>query len=151
MTFDWNVCTRARLSRDPRFHGKFFVDVTARGVYCRSTCPAPTADDMNCRYFATADAAAEASFRPCPRCRPESSPGTPAWLGTSTTVSRALRLIAESGLEDGGVEALSRRLGIGSRHIRRLLASQLLRPDNLLFLLRGFPPRSYPRADFLFG
>ena len=125
MTFDWNVCTRARLSRDPRFHGKFFVDVTARGVYCRSTCPAPTADDMNCRYFATADAAAEASFRPCPRCRPESSPGTPAWLGTSTTVSRALRLIAESGLEDGGVEALSRRLGIGSRHLRRLFLRHL--------------------------
>jgi len=125
MTFDWNVCTRARLSRDPRFHGKFFVDVTARGVYCRSTCPAPTADDMNCRYFATADAAAEASFRPCPRCRPQSSPGTPARLGTSTTVSRALRLIAESGLEDGGVEALSRRLGIGSRHLRRLFLRHL--------------------------
>ena len=34
---------------------------------------------------------------------PQASPGTPAWLGTPTTVSRALRLIAESGLDDGGV------------------------------------------------
>ena len=125
MNFDWNVCSRARLSRDPRFDGKFFIGVTGSGVYCRSTCPAPTAHEKNCRYFPTAAAAAEAGFRPCLRCRPESSPGTPAWLGTSTTVSRALRLIAESGLEDGGVEALAQRLGIGSRHLRRLFLRHL--------------------------
>lgn len=125
MNFDWKVCSRARLSRDPRFDGKFFVGVTGSGVYCRSTCPAPTAHEKNCRYFPTAAAAAEAGFRPCLRCRPESSPGTPAWLGTSTTVSRALRLIAESGLEDGGVEALAQRLGIGSRHLRRLFLRHL--------------------------
>ena len=77
------------------------------------------------RYYPTAAAAAEAGFRPCLRCRPESSPGTPAWLGTSTTVSRALRLIGESGLEDGGVEALAERLGIGSRHLRRLFLRHL--------------------------
>jgi AraC family transcriptional regulator, regulatory protein of adaptative response / DNA-3-methyladenine glycosylase II len=36
-----------------------------------------------------------------------------------------LRLIAESGLEDGGVEALAQRLGIGSRHLRRLFLRHL--------------------------
>src|SRR6202046_4972726 len=111
MTLDWQVCSRARLSRDPRFDGKFFVGVTGSGVYCRSTCPAPTAHEKNCHYFPTAAAAAEAGFRPCLRCRPESSPGTPAWLGTSTSVSRALRLIAERGLEDGGGEGLAHTLG----------------------------------------
>src|SRR5499427_1807053 len=70
-------------------------------------------------------AAAEAGFRPCLRCRPESCPGTPAWLGTSNTVSRALRLIGETGLEDGGVEALAERLGVGSRHLRRLFLRHL--------------------------
>src|SRR5207245_519061 len=49
----------------------------------------------------------------------------PAWLGTSRTVSRALRLIAESGLEDGGVEGLAERLGVGSRHLRRLFVKHL--------------------------
>jgi len=125
MKLDWKICSRARLSRDPRFDGKFFIGVTGSGVYCRSTCPAPTAQEKNCRYFATAAAAAEAGFRPCLRCRPEGSPGTPAWVGTSTTVSRALRLIAESGLEDGGVEAFAQRLGIGSRHLRRLFLRHL--------------------------
>src|SRR5580693_7420252 len=116
---DWRICSRARLSRDPRFDGKFFIGVLGSRVYCRSICPAPTAKEKNCRYFPTAAAAAEAGFRPCLRCRPECSPGTPAWLGTPSTVSRALRLIGESGLEDG-VESLADRVGVGSRHLRRL-------------------------------
>ncbi len=125
MTLDLQTCSRARLSRDPRFDGKFFIGVVGSRVYCRSICPAPTAKEKNVRYFATAAAAAEAGFRPCLRCRPECSPGTPAWLGTSNTVSRALRLIDESGLEDGGVETLAERLGVGSRHLRRLFLKHL--------------------------
>jgi AraC family transcriptional regulator of adaptative response / DNA-3-methyladenine glycosylase II len=130
MNLDRQVCSRARLSRDPRFDGKFFIGVVGsiarpfRGVYCRSICPAPTAKEENVLYFATAAAAAEAGFRPCLRCRPECSPGTPAWMGTSNTVSRALRLIGESGLEDG-VEVLASRLGVGSRHLRRLFLKHL--------------------------
>src|SRR5215471_5118822 len=125
MNLDWRVCSRARLSRDPRFDGKFYIGVLGSGVYCRPICPAPTAKEKNVRYFPTAAAAAEAGFRPCLRCRPESCPGTPAWLGTSNTVSRALRLIDESGLEDGGVESLADRLGVGSRHLRRLFVRHL--------------------------
>ena len=120
MDLDLRICSQARLSRDPHFDGRFFIGVRSSGVYCRPICPARTAREENVRYFPTAAAAAEAGFRPCLRCRPESSPGTPAWLGTSATVSRALRLISESALEDGGVEALAERLGIGSRHLRRL-------------------------------
>ena len=125
MNLDWQVCSRARLSRDPRFDGKFYIGVVGSRVYCRPICPAPTAKEKNVRYFPSAAAAAEAGFRPCLRCRPESSPGTPAWLGTSSTVSRALRLIGESGLEDGGVEVLAERLGVGSRHLRRLFLRHL--------------------------
>jgi AraC family transcriptional regulator of adaptative response / DNA-3-methyladenine glycosylase II len=125
MNLDWRVCSRARLSRDARFDGKFFIGVLTSRVYCRPICPARTAKEKNVRYFPTAAAAAEAGFRPCLRCRPECSPGTPAWLGTPNTVSRALRLISESGLEDGGVEALAERLGVGSRHLRRLFLRHL--------------------------
>jgi AraC family transcriptional regulator, regulatory protein of adaptative response / DNA-3-methyladenine glycosylase II len=121
---DLKVFSRARLSRDPRFDGKFFIAVRGSGVYCRPICPSPTAKEKNVRYFLTAAAAAEAGFRPCLRCRPECSPGTPAWIGTPNTVSRALRLIADSGLEQG-VEGLADRLGVGSRHLRRLFVRHL--------------------------
>jgi AraC family transcriptional regulator, regulatory protein of adaptative response / DNA-3-methyladenine glycosylase II len=125
MNLDWRICSRARLSRDARFDGKFFIAVLTTKIYCRPICPARTCKESNVRYYATAAAAAEAGFRPCLRCRPESSPGTPAWLGTSSTVSRALRLIGESGLNDGGVEALAGRLGVGARHLRRLFLRHL--------------------------
>src|SRR5947209_3421198 len=125
MTLDWQICSRARLSRDPRFDGKFFIGVLSTKIYCRSICPVPTVQEKNVRYFPNAAAAAEAGFRPCLRCRPECSPGTPAWLGTSNTVSRALRLIGESGLEDGGIEALAGRLGVGASHLRRLFLQHL--------------------------
>jgi AraC family transcriptional regulator, regulatory protein of adaptative response / DNA-3-methyladenine glycosylase II len=124
MTLDWQVCSRARLTRDARFDGKFFIGVLSSGVYCRPICPARTAKEENVRYFTTAAAAAEAGFRPCLRCRPECSPGTPAWLGTPVTVSRALRLIDESGLEEG-VDSLAERLGVSSRHLRRLFLQHL--------------------------
>ncbi len=125
MELDWKICSRARLSRDARFDGKFFIGVKGSRVYCRSICPAPTAKEKNVRYFPTAAAAAEAGYRPCLRCRPECSPGTPAWAGTQSTVSRALRLIGESGLGDGGVEVLAENLGVGSRHLRRLFLQHL--------------------------
>src|SRR5579863_3313126 len=96
---DFAACERVRMARDARFDGRFFVGVTSTGIYCRPICPAPHAKSSNVKYFPTAAAAAEAGFRPCLRCRPEASPGTPAWQGTTTTVSRALRLIGESGLE----------------------------------------------------
>src|SRR5499425_1677037 len=125
MDLDWKVCSRARLARDPRFDGKFFIGVTTTKIYCRPICRTRTSKEANVRYFPSAASAAEAGFRPCLRCRPESSPGTPVWAGTQSTVSRALRLISESGLEEGGVEALADRLGIGSRHLRRLFLRHL--------------------------
>ena len=128
MVLDRQVCARARVSRDPRFDGKFFTGVLSTKIYCRSICPVPTVKEKNVRYFLTAPAASEAGYRPCLRCRPECSPGTPAWLGTSSTVSRALRLITETGLETAGMEKLADRLGVGSRHLRRLFIQHLGAP-----------------------
>src|SRR5262245_24854149 len=104
---------RARLSRDPRFDGRFFIAVTTTGIYCRPICPSPTSNAANVRYYSSAEAAAEAGFRPCLRCRPEAAPGSSAWLGTSAVVRRALRLIQEGLLDQASVDALARRLGIG--------------------------------------
>src|SRR5918996_4481667 len=93
--FDHGTLERARLSRDPRFDGKFIIAVKSTGIYCRPICPSPTSKAANVRYYLTPEAAAEAGFRPCLRCRPEAAPGTAAWLGTSAVVQRALRLINE--------------------------------------------------------
>lgn len=115
----------ARLSRDARFDGRFFVGVKTTGIYCRPVCPANAPKRENVSFYPTAAAASEAGFRPCLRCRPECAPGTPAWLGTSTTVQRGLRLIADGTLDDSDIENLSERLGVTSRHLRRLFNQHL--------------------------
>ena len=116
---------RARASRDARFDGRFFIAVTSTGIYCRPICPTPSAKKANVRYYATAAAAAEAGFRPCLRCRPEAAPGTPAWMGTTTVVRRALRLIEAGALDDASVEALAARVGIGARQLHRLFVQHV--------------------------
>lgn len=125
---DARVCERARRARDPHFDGRFFIGVTSTGIYCRPICPSPSAKRVNVRYFPTAAAAAEAGFRPCLRCRPETAPGTPAWNGTSATVSRGLKLIAEGALDEGNVEQLAARLGLSARHLHRLFLQHLGAP-----------------------
>ena len=116
---------RARTSRDPRFDGKFFIAVTSTRIYCRPVCPVPSPKRANIRYYATAASAAEAGFRPCLRCRPEAAPGTPAWLGTSAVVRRALRLIDEGVLDAASVDELAARVGIGARHLHRLFVQHV--------------------------
>lgn len=110
----------ARQSRDPRFDGRFFVGVLTTGIYCRPVCPVRVPKKENIQLYRTAAGAAEAGFRPCLRCRPESSPGTPAWIGAPYKVSRALQLIAKGCLDDGSVESLADQLSIGPRQLTRL-------------------------------
>jgi AraC family transcriptional regulator of adaptative response / DNA-3-methyladenine glycosylase II len=122
---DTRVCDRARLARDARFDGRFFIGVVSTGIYCRPICPSRTARRENVRYFRSAEEAVAAGFRACLRCRPETAPGTPAWNGTSTTVSRALRLITEGVLQAENVAGVAERLGVSARHLNRLFRVHL--------------------------
>lgn len=117
---DHEVCERARVGRDRRYDGRFFSGVRTTGIYCRPVCPARPAQGKNVQFYPTAAAAEVAGFRPCLRCRPETAPFSPAWLGSRTTVQRAMRLIRDGALDRAGVDDLAERLGIGTRHLDRL-------------------------------
>jgi len=117
---DFDTCNAARLRRDPAFDGVFFTAVRTTGIYCRPVCPVKQPLTENVTFYPSAAAAERAGFRPCLRCRPETAPFCPAWNGTSTTVGRAVKLIEDGVLDDGTVEDLADRLGIGARHLARL-------------------------------
>lgn len=133
-------CHQARLSRDARFDGLFFVAVKSTGIYCRPICPAPAAKESNVSYYPQAWEAQAAGFRPCLRCRPDASPGSPAWRGTDSSVKRAMDLIDQGALEQNSLPELAERLGIGDRYLRKLFQQQL-----------GISPQAYclfKRCDF---
>lgn len=125
MDMDDDACYRAFETRDARFDGRIFSGVKTTGVYCRPVCPARTPKRENMRFFRSAAAAQQAGFRPCLRCRPETSPDLGAWRGASNTVTRGLALIEAGALNGEGVDSLAERLGVGERQLRRLFQQHL--------------------------
>jgi AraC family transcriptional regulator, regulatory protein of adaptative response / DNA-3-methyladenine glycosylase II len=122
---DHDPCYRALQTRDARFDGRIFVGVRTTGIYCRPICPARTPKSQNVTFYPSAAAAQAAGLRPCLRCRPETSPDLAAWRGTSNTVARALRLIEAGAMDEGDVDRLAERLGVGERQLRRLFRKHL--------------------------
>jgi AraC family transcriptional regulator of adaptative response / DNA-3-methyladenine glycosylase II len=158
MNLDPDLCYQALCTRDRRFDGRFFTGVTTTGIYCRPVCPARTPKRCNVRFFLCAAAAEEAGFRPCRRCRPETAPGTPAWEGTSATVTRALRLISQGVFDESDVEELAGRVGIGGRHLRRLFMQHLgappiavLRTQRLHFARQLIDETDLPMTEIAFA
>ncbi len=126
MNLNHDICYQALKTRDSRFDGQFFTGVSSTGIFCRPVCPASTPKTENCTFFPSASAALNAGYRPCLRCRPESAPTSPAWMGTEAIVRRAIRLIDEGALDEGHtLTDLCDRLGIGERHLRRLFQQYL--------------------------
>lgn len=115
----------AMKSRDPRFDGRFFIGVHTTGIYCRPVCPAPNPKSENVSFYPTAAAAKKAGFRPCLRCLPESSPGTPEWDSASTSIAQALRMISAGYLNENSVDELAEELYLSSRQLRRLFEEHL--------------------------
>ena len=122
---DFDTCYASIQRRDPAADGAFFVAVRTTRIYCRPVCPARTPLARNVSFHPTAAHCQALGYRPCLRCRPETAPDSPAWQGSLASVNRALRLIDEGALADGGGEALAERLGMTDRHLRRLFVQHL--------------------------
>ncbi|GGD74482.1 DNA-3-methyladenine glycosylase 2 family protein [Microbacterium murale] len=123
MSFDERY--RAIDARDIRFDGQFVTAVHSTGIYCRPSCPARTPKRENVSFYPTSAAAHEAGFRACKRCLPEAAPGSSAWDLRGDAAARAMRLIADGVVEREGVSGLAARLGYSSRHLTRLLTTEL--------------------------
>ncbi len=120
------ICLRAIATRDARFDGVFYLGVTSTGIYCRTVCRARRPKPENCRFFGHAAAAEKAGFRPCRLCGPERAPGFAPVDATAMLAAVAVREIESGALGDGEpLAALADRLGITTRHLRRVVGSHL--------------------------
>ena len=124
-TLDPDACYRAASGRDVRFDGRFVLAVVTTGIYCRPSCPARTPLRHNCRFFATPAAAVAAGFRSCKRCRPHALPGSRHWDTRGDLASRAVLLIRDGAVDDGGVAGLATSLAVSERHLHRVLLAEV--------------------------
>ena len=118
------TCYRAMLAHDARFDGCFFVGVSSTGIYCRPVCRVKAPKLQNCTFYASAALAEAAGYRPCLRCRPELAPGNASVDAGQRIAHQAASLIENGALTDLGMDGIARRVGITSRHLRRVFQAE---------------------------
>jgi AraC family transcriptional regulator of adaptative response / DNA-3-methyladenine glycosylase II len=124
MTLDSDACYRALAAHDTRFDGRFYVGVASTGIYCRPICNVRMPRRENCRFFPSAAAAEVAGYRPCLRCRPELAPGHASVDASARLARGAVNLIENGVMDEGGIETLAARVGVTSRHLRRIFETE---------------------------
>ncbi len=154
MELDPQQCYDALCARDRRFDGRFFVGVSSTGVYCRPVCAVRTPRREHCSFHPSAAAAEKAGFRPCLRCRPELAPGWGLPDIPGRLAQAAAQLIGQGFLDHGGTEALAARVGVSSRHLRRLFRAEygvsmleLAQTQRLLLAKQCLTQTAMPVAD----
>lgn len=123
--------SRARKNKDKNYDGKFFFAVKTTGIFCRPSCPAPTANEENVVYFDNIFGPISEGFVPCKRCRPDITvdfyEGNPA---QNKNVSDALKLIYAGYLNDHKEAELAARFGLSERHLRKLFTDHAFTSPN---------------------
>ncbi|PZQ16012.1 MAG: bifunctional DNA-binding transcriptional regulator/O6-methylguanine-DNA methyltransferase Ada [Ancylobacter novellus] len=123
---------RAVLARDPGADGTFVYAVKTTGIYCRPSCPARRAKPENVEFHPSCEGAEAAGFRPCLRCRPDTTPPASA---RAATVAKACRII-EAAEQAPALEALARACGLSPYHFHRLFKAET-----------GLTPKAYAAAE----
>lgn len=116
--------------KEAGYDGQFFLGVTSTGIFCFPSCPARTPKRENIRFFATADAARQAGFRPCKRCRTDLPGGRIEY--ETALVAHAQSLVAAQ-IETVTPAALARAVGLSPAYLGRLFRAHAgLGPDEYI-------------------
>ena len=103
---------RALRDKNTEYDGVFFTAVKTTGIFCRPSCPSRPNPD-NVEFFGTIKECLFAGYRPCKRCRPLETNGTPPeWV--SKLIAR-VESAPDERLKAGDLSAL----GITSERARR--------------------------------
>jgi AraC family transcriptional regulator of adaptative response/methylated-DNA-[protein]-cysteine methyltransferase len=133
------AATRARgkslgavLSHDTRFDGKLVYGVRSTGIYCRPSCPSRRPRPDQIVLFAGPDAAEQAGFRACKRCRPRAASGPRADF-----IRQVCSAIESNGNDENpaSLRLLAELMGVSAAHLQRTFRREM-----------GITPRQYADA-----
>jgi AraC family transcriptional regulator of adaptative response/methylated-DNA-[protein]-cysteine methyltransferase len=125
---DADTAWAAFMRRDRGWDGRIIGAVKTTGIYCKPSCPAKRPKRENVEFYASAEEARAAGFRPCLRCKPDE-------VGRDReAVARAVKLI-ERAEEAPNLQELADAVGYAPHHFQRLFKRDL-----------GVSPAEYVRA-----
>ncbi|GLK91895.1 bifunctional DNA-binding transcriptional regulator/O6-methylguanine-DNA methyltransferase Ada [Pseudomonas turukhanskensis] len=119
-------------ARDKTADGQFVYSVKTTGVYCRPSCSARQALPENVQFHSTCQAAEQAGFRPCLRCKPDQQSLAQQ---QRVLVEQACRLIAAAQTPPS-LDELAAQIGLSPYHFHRLFKS-----------ITGVTPKGYANAQ----
>ena len=123
---------QAVLARDSAFDGNFVFAVSSTGIYCRPSCPARRPNREKVSFFTLPEAAEQAGFRACRRCRPQEAPALDPQVDMVQRVCRFIEAQDENSIT---LAALSDHIGLSAFHLQRVFKSVM-----------GITPRQYADA-----
>jgi AraC family transcriptional regulator of adaptative response/methylated-DNA-[protein]-cysteine methyltransferase len=125
---DADTAWAAFMRRDRAWDGRVIGAVHTTGIYCKPSCPARRPKRANVTFYATAEEARAAGFRPCMRCKPDE-------VGRDReAIAKAVKLIEQSE-ETPSLAELAAAVGYAPHHFQRLFRRDL-----------GVSPAEYARA-----
>jgi AraC family transcriptional regulator of adaptative response/methylated-DNA-[protein]-cysteine methyltransferase len=117
--------------RDAGADGEFWYSVRSTGVYCRPSCGARPALRKNVAFHDSREAAEQAGFRPCLRCKPDQPPLAER---QAALVAQACRLIDEAE-EAPDLDSLAVAVGVSRFYFHRMFKA-----------VTGITPKAYANA-----
>jgi AraC family transcriptional regulator of adaptative response/methylated-DNA-[protein]-cysteine methyltransferase len=117
--------------RDADADGVFWYSVRSTGVYCRPSCGARPALRKNVAFHDSREAAEQAGFRPCLRCKPDQPPLAER---QAALVAQACRLIDEAE-ETPDLDSLAVAVGVSRFYFHRMFKA-----------VTGITPKAYANA-----
>ena len=127
---DETTCWQAVQTRDANFDGVLYYGVRSTGVYCRPSCASRQPKRENVTFFALPEAAQQAGFRSCLRCRPDAMRRQDP---QAETVRRVCQLMVEN--TDASWLEIGAQTNLSESHLQRIFKK-----------LMGITPRQYAEA-----
>ena len=119
-------------ARDSRSNGMFVYAVRSTGIYCNPSCPSRRPKREQVIFFLQPDAAEQAGFRPCRRCRPRDTAGQDPHTELVQQICRYIETHLESPLT---LADLSSEVNMSPYHLQRVFKRVM-----------GITPRQYAEA-----
>ncbi|MDQ3928904.1 MAG: bifunctional DNA-binding transcriptional regulator/O6-methylguanine-DNA methyltransferase Ada, partial [Chloroflexota bacterium] len=127
-------CWEAVLRRDSGMDGAFVYGVRSTGIFCRPSCPSRRPRREQVRFFPIPEAAEQAGFRSCRRCKPSDADVRDPHL---ELVRRVCRRIEQEPGDEGATSLadLADEVGLSPYHLQRVFKRVM-----------GISPRQYAEA-----
>ncbi len=121
----------AIITRDVQADEQFYYSVKTTGIYCRPSCASRQARPENVQFHETREAAEQAGFHPCKRCKPDQPSLSKQH---AATVERICRFIEKSETVPT-LDELAKQAGLSTYYFHRLFKT-----------MTGLTPKAYVTA-----